>query len=141
MTMSPDELRAFLDRSHPALLGVVATVRPDGSPHAVPVWYRYDGQAVRIWSDEQRAWVRHVRRDPRVAFSVQEGEPPFAAVVMHGRAEVATRDDDEVLAEIRRITARYLGPGEVESYVAGWPDLRTIVTVRPDLIVSWKRGY
>jgi PPOX class probable F420-dependent enzyme len=141
MAMSASELRAFLDRERPALLGVAATLEEDGSPHAVPVWYRYDGEAVRIWSDEGRRWVRNVSRDPRIAFSVQELEPPYAAVVMRGRAEVTTSDDEEISAEIRRITRRYIEEGEVESYVAGWAHLRTIVTIRPGTIRSWSRGY
>jgi PPOX class probable F420-dependent enzyme len=139
--MDAAERQAFLDRTHPALLGVVATLRRDGAPHVVPVWYRYDGEAVHVWSDERRAWVRNLVRDPRVAFSVQEIEPPYAAVIMRGRAEVTTSDDEWVSAEIRRITSRYIEAAEVESYVAGWSHLRTIVTIRPDTIRSWSEGY
>jgi PPOX class probable F420-dependent enzyme len=139
--MSPSELRAFLGRTAPALLGVVGTLQEDGSPHVVPVWYRYDGEAVSIWSDEGRGWVRNVLRDPRVSFSVQEIEPPYGAVVMHGRAEVETSDDHAIDDEIRRITRRYIEEPEVESYVAGWSNLRTIVTIHPEAISSWGRGY
>jgi nitroimidazol reductase NimA-like FMN-containing flavoprotein (pyridoxamine 5'-phosphate oxidase superfamily) len=35
--VNPDELRAFLERP---LVGIVSTLRRDGSPHAVPVWFR-----------------------------------------------------------------------------------------------------
>jgi hypothetical protein len=35
---------------------------------------------------------------------------------------------------------RYVPAGGVESYIADWPDLRTIVTVVPDHIVSWPAG-
>src|SRR3712207_8687354 len=90
LPMTPDAVQGFLDRVRPALLGVVSTLLADGSPHGVPVWYRYDGAAVHIWTHEERLWVRNVRRDARVAFSVQEIEPPFAAVVMRGTAEVTT---------------------------------------------------
>jgi PPOX class probable F420-dependent enzyme len=141
MAMSASELDAFLDRTRPALVGVVGTLRRDGSPHAVPVWYRWDGEAARIWSDEGRGWVRNVLRDPRAAFSVHEIEPPYAAVVMHGRAEVATGASREIDDEIRLITRRYIDEPEVEDYVAGWAHLRTIVTIRPDAISSWTRGY
>jgi hypothetical protein len=85
--------------------------------------------------------VRHIRRDPRFAFSVQEGEPPFAGVIMHGQAEVLTSDGDDVSEEIRRISRRYIPEPEVESYVAGWPQLRTIVTLRPQRIKAWGTGY
>jgi PPOX class probable F420-dependent enzyme len=141
MSMSPAEVVAFLDRTEPALLGVVGTLRGDGSPHVVPVWYRYDGEAVYIWSDEGRGWVADLVRDPRVAFSVQELEPPYAAVVMHGSAEVRTSDGEDVSEEIRRITSRYIEPPEVENYIAGWAHLRTIVTIQPERITSWARGY
>lgn len=138
--MSAQEMEAFLGRSGPALVGVVGTLRKNGSPHVVPVWYRWDGEAVRIWSDEERAWVRNVKRDPRVAFSVQEVTPPFAAVVMHGRAEFS-RQDPEVSQEIRRITRRYLPEDEVDAYVARWPHLHGIVTIRPETIHAWAVGY
>lgn len=139
--MSADEIRAFLDRSHPALIGVVSTLSKDGSPHAVPVWYRYDGEDVSIWTHEERGWVRNLLRDSRVALSVCEGEPPFTAVVMRGRADVTTSDGQDVSAEIRRITRRYIDEQQVESYIAHWPDLRTIVRIRPLRITSWRQGY
>jgi PPOX class probable F420-dependent enzyme len=138
--MSAQEMQAFLGRTGPALVGVVGTLRESGAPHVVPVWYRWDGEAVRIWSDEERAWVRNAKRDPRVAFSVQEVTPPFAAVVMHGRAEFS-REDPEVSQEIRRITQRYLSEEEVEEYVARWPHLHGIVTIRPEAVHAWAVGY
>lgn len=141
MSMSPSEVLAFLGRTNPALLGVVGTLRTDGSPHVVPVWYRYDGAAVYIWSDEGRGWVRNLRRDPRVAFSVQETDPPYGAVLMRGKAEIRTSDDEVLTGEIRRITSRYIERSGVESYIAGWAHLHTIVTIHPEKVTSWARGY
>lgn len=139
--MRREEIQSFLDSTSPAMLGVVGTLRKDGAPHVVPVWYRYDGEAVRIWTTEERGWVTNVLRDNRVAFSVQEPEPPYAAVVMHGRAAIETSESAEVSEEIRRITRRYIAEPEVESYIAGWRDLRTIVTIRPERMSAWSRGY
>ena len=62
----------------------------DGSPHVVPVWYRWDGHDVLVWTHEERLWVRNLRRDPRVAFSVQEPKPPYGAVTVRGQAEIRT---------------------------------------------------
>jgi PPOX class probable F420-dependent enzyme len=138
--MSPQEMEEFLGRTGPALVGVVGTLRRNGSPHVVPVWYRWDSELIRIWSGEERAWVRNVGRDPRVAFSVQEVVPPFAAVVMHGRAKFTT-EDPEASQEIRRITRRYLPEAEVDEYVARWPHLHGIVTIRPETIHAWAVGY
>ena len=136
--MNDDEVRAFLDRP---LLGFVSTLRRDGSPNAVPVWYRYDGEAVRIWTEEGRGWVRNVLRDPRVSFVVAEMDAPYSGVVMRGEAAVRTRADDETAAEIRAITRRYMPADEVEGYVARWPGLDTIVTIRPSSVTGWTVGY
>ena len=141
MAMSDDTLRAFLGATAPVLVGVIGTLGADGSPHVVPVWYRWDGASAHVWSDEKRVWVRNLLGDPRVAFSVQEMGPPYVAVVMRGRAEVTTSDEVAVSDEIRRITRRYIEPDDVEEYIAGWSTLRTIVTIRPEAISSWGRGY
>src|SRR5260370_30620015 len=89
MGMSTAELEGFLVQTFPTPLGVIATLRHDGSPHIVPVWFRWDAGAVTIWSTETRTWVRNLLRDPRVAFSVQTFEAPYPAVTMRAGATVA----------------------------------------------------
>jgi PPOX class probable F420-dependent enzyme len=138
--MTPDEISSILDQASPPLLGVIATVRADGSPHAVPVWYSWDGHAVSIWTDHDRAWVRNLRRDPRVAFTAQQALPPYGAVIMRGRVEISASGAD-VDSDIRRIARRYLPEDECDAYIAAWPRLRTVVRVHPDTIHAWGRGY
>jgi predicted pyridoxine 5'-phosphate oxidase superfamily flavin-nucleotide-binding protein len=76
MSMSAAELEAFLAQTFPTPLGVIATLRRDGSPHIVPVWFRWDKGAVTIWTTETRAWVRNLLNDPRVAFSSRPSRSP-----------------------------------------------------------------
>jgi len=140
MSMSNDEFENFLAQSFPTPLGVVSTLRKDGSPHVIPVWFRWNEGAITLWTKEGRVWVNNVARDPRVAFSVQTFEAPYPAVMMRGRATITTADSGEVVAEAKAITSRYVGPDEVDGYVDDWPDLRTIVTIVPDHIVSWSAG-
>jgi PPOX class probable F420-dependent enzyme len=140
MSMSKAELEAFLAQTFPTPLGVIATLRRDGSPHVVPVWFRWDAGAVTIWTTETRGWVRNLLRDPRVAFSVQTFEEPYPAVMMRGGATVATANDAATVEQARAIARHYLAPQDVEGYVARWSDLRTIVTIIPDHIVSWSAG-
>ena len=136
MGMSEAELEAFLTRAFPAPLGVIATLRRDGSPHVLPVWFRWEAGLVRIWTSESRVWVRSVMRDSRVAFSVQTSEPGFPAVMIRGHATAVTADDDDTVQQARAIARRYLATG-YDDYVAQRPELRTIVTIAPDHIVSW----
>jgi len=138
--MSTVELEAFLAQTFPTPLGVIATLRRDGSPHIVPVWFWWNAGAVTIWTTETRVWVQNLLRDPRVAFSVQTFEEPYPAVMVRGTATIATADDAATAEEIRAITRRYIVPQDVEGYIARWPDLRTIVTIIPAHIVSWSAG-
>jgi PPOX class probable F420-dependent enzyme len=140
VSMPPEELEAFLNQSFPTPLGVVATLRSDGSPNLTPVWFRWDGSSVKIWTTDTRVWVRSLQHDPRVAFSVQTFEAPYPAVVIRGQASTTSGDDPSVLDEIRAITRRYVAPEEVEPYVSDWPALRTIVTITPQTVISWAEG-
>ena len=140
MSMSTAEQQTFLAQTFPTPLGVAGTLRRDGSPHLVPVWFRWDGAVITIWTTEERVWVRNLIRDPRAAFSVQTFEAPYPAVIMRGTATVATADDSATMAEIRAITRRYVPAEGVERYIADWPNLRTIVSIVPNHIVSWSAG-
>lgn len=136
--MIPSQAGELLRQASPPLLGVIATVRGGGAPHAVPVWYHWDGQAVSIWTGADRAWVRHLRRDCRAAFTAHQAGPPYGAVILHGRAVI---DDDADPGDIRRIARRYLPAEQCDDYIASWPQLRAIVRVRPAGIRAWNRGY
>jgi PPOX class probable F420-dependent enzyme len=124
----------------PGLLGVVCTRRPDGSPQANPVWFRFDGERIRVWTDEERRWVRNLRRDPRVAFSVHENERPWVSLTVRGRAECGAGGPAGAEEEIRRISARYLAAPEIEAYTAAWPQTKSIVIIDP-LAAFWAQAF
>jgi PPOX class probable F420-dependent enzyme len=138
--MDSEQLEALLSRVTPAPLGVVGTVRRDGSPHLAPVWYRWDGKSIKIWTAADRIWVHNLVRDPRVAFSIQKDEPPYPSAVFRGTATVESGDLPAVHGEILAITRRYVAPNEVDSYISKWPDLLTIVTISPEHVSSWSES-
>jgi PPOX class probable F420-dependent enzyme len=137
--LTPDEIAAFLNRTGPALVGVVGTLGADGYPHLVPVWYRYDGERVYIWTLETRAWVKNLARDDRAAVSVQENELTSTGVSLKGRATIRTSAEAWVTEQIWAITRRYI-PDEAEAraYIQNWQHLRTIVSLRPEKINGWR---
>lgn len=137
MSMTVDQLDAFLGRVFPTPLGTIATARRDGSPQITPVWFRWSSRRVTIWTKDSRVWVRNLMRDPRVAFAVHEDAPPFAAALIRGHATVETGQSSDIDREIHAITARYMEPNEIEAYIDAWPQLRSIVTIWPDRITSW----
>ena len=101
-----DDLLGFLAERH---LATLTTLRPDGTPHVVPVGVTYDHEArlARVITSGTSAKARHVREgQPRVAVCQVEGR---RWVTLEGAAVV--RDDHEAVAEAeRRYAERYRPP-------------------------------
>ncbi|MEX2235974.1 MAG: pyridoxamine 5'-phosphate oxidase family protein [Dehalococcoidia bacterium] len=134
--MTDEEIRAFLALP---LLGVVGTIRKDGRPHAVPVWYRHvEDSTIRIWTEENRAWVAHARRDPRVTFAVYDATRPLSgAVIISGTASFEEIPDATKSEDVRKITERYAAEDKVDYYINLWDYIKTIVTIKSDKVTGW----
>jgi PPOX class probable F420-dependent enzyme len=100
----PPEVAEFLSRPNPA---VVATRRPDGSPHTAATWYDWEDGRVLLNMDESRLRLRFMRRDPRVALTVLDADSWYRHVSLIGR--VMSIADDSDLADIDRLARRYTG--------------------------------
>ena len=100
----PAVLSDFLSRPNPA---VVATLRPDGSPHTVPTWYDWEDGRVLLNMDASRVRLGHLRRDPRAALTVLDADDWYRHVSLIGR--VVSIEDDTDLADIDRLAVRYTG--------------------------------
>ena len=50
----------------------LSTVRPDGTPHLVPTWFLWDGEALLVWSKPNAVKVRNLR--PTRALMVALGD-------------------------------------------------------------------
>lgn len=113
--MTDDEVRAFL-LGRPRT-GTLASMRPDGRPHAAPVWFDLDGERVIFTTWHASVKAANLRREPRVAFCVDDQEPPFAVVAIEGTVEV-----EEAAPDLRRwaarIAARYMGEERAEAFGA-----------------------
>jgi PPOX class probable F420-dependent enzyme len=112
-TMTDDERRRFLAEG--TRTGKLATVRADGRPHVVPIWFVLDGDDLVFTTGAESAKGRAIRRDPRVVMCVDREEPLYDYVVVEGTATVSD-DLDELLVWATRIAARYMGAGKADSY-------------------------
>jgi PPOX class probable F420-dependent enzyme len=100
----PPELDEILRRPNPA---VVASLRPDGSPHTVATWYLWDGERALLNMDESRLRLRFIRGDPRVALTVLDEGSWYRHISLLGQVVVLA--DDEGLADIDRLALHYSG--------------------------------
>lgn len=134
--MTVEERRAFLAEGHKT--AKLATVRKDGRPHVVPVWFVLDGDDLVFTTWHTAVKAANMRRDPRVSICVDEEHPPFAFVQIEGTAAIAEEAGD-LLLWATRIAERYMGPALAEAYgrrnaVKG----EFLVRVTPSKVVAQK---
>jgi PPOX class probable F420-dependent enzyme len=103
LPLSP-EVDELLRRPNPA---VVATVRPDGSPHSVATWYIWDGERILLNMDESRARLAFLRHEPRVSLTVLDAGSWYSQVNLDG--QVAELRADRELEDIDRLARHYTG--------------------------------
>ncbi|MFD4524006.1 PPOX class F420-dependent oxidoreductase [Streptomyces sp. NPDC058470] len=104
--MTDEQWRAFV--LHGTRTGKLSTVRADGGPHVAPIWFLLDGDDLVFNTSKESVKGRNLARDGRVALCVDDDRPPFAFVVLEGRAELS-EDLDELRRWAGRIGARYMG--------------------------------
>jgi PPOX class probable F420-dependent enzyme len=111
--MTFEECKAFLVGQ--VRTAKLATVRPDGRPHVVPVWFDLDGDTVvfTMWHETVKA--TNIRRDPRICLCVDEETPPFSYVQIDGVAVIST-DMDQLSYWANRIAGKYMGAELAETY-------------------------
>jgi PPOX class probable F420-dependent enzyme len=100
----PPEIEEFLRKPNPA---VVATIRPDGSPHSVATWYDLVDGLILLNLAETRARLGHIKRDPRVSLTVLDVDDWYTHVTLTG--VVQRLEDDPEFADIDRLALRYQG--------------------------------
>ncbi len=106
-----------LSSSQIALLGrmrnaILATTGPHGSPHLAPVWYLWDGEAVRISTLRTTQKVADILRDPRVALCVDD-QVAGEYLTIYGVATVV--DNPEVAELTWPLLSRYHHPDEASA--------------------------
>jgi PPOX class probable F420-dependent enzyme len=100
----PAELVEFLQRPNPA---VIATLRPDGSPHTVATWYDWEDGSILVNMDVSRRRLGFMRNDPRVSLTVIDEASWYRHVSLLGVVERIEADAE--LRDIDRLAIRYTG--------------------------------
>jgi len=132
--MTPEQLKEFLNSK--ALIDLVS-ISSDGYPHAMPVWYEWDGESFRMSTLAGSKKIRNLEKNSKAAFSIATPDLPYKAVVGRGDVELAEDTDG---AFIKRLCYRYLPQDKAEGYftmlIARGP--RTAVKLTPTWMKSWQ---
>lgn len=111
----------------------LATLMKDGSPQVTPVWCDYDGTHVRVNSAKERLKDKNMRRDKRVALSIQDPDNPYRYIAIRGTVEQITQDGAD--AHIDALAKKYLGKERYPFRAPG--EVRVIYRIRPDRVASY----
>jgi len=111
--MTKAEYREFLLRG--TKTGKLATVRKDGRPHVVPIWFDLDGDAVIFTTGGESLKYKNMKRDPRVSITIDDQTPPYSYVMIEGTVSFS-EDPGELLYWATRIGGRYMGEDQAEAY-------------------------
>ena len=111
------EMEEFLDeRGH---LARVATVRSDGMPSVVPVWFLHEKGRIFITPRARSEFYANLRRDPRTAVTIDEEANLYRKVLVEGRVDFVHEpgEDDRWRDLYRRIARRYVDDETAEHYI------------------------
>lgn len=115
----------------------LTTVRADGQPQPVPVWFLWDGESAFVASQAVAQKLRNIRGNRRVALNLHANESGGDVVRMEGTAELLPEGMPEpVLAEY---LAKYrAGIGRIglsaETFVEAYP---TVLRITPERVNVW----
>jgi PPOX class probable F420-dependent enzyme len=130
-TLAGARMRRFLEREPVVWL---STVRPDGAPHLVPIWFWWDGEAILVFSKPDAQKVRNLRRRPSVMLALGDAEDDFDVGLIEGHAELVEQPTSELLPPAhvakyaRQLQTIGLTSGE---YAATYSQVIRIVPDRP----------
>ena len=121
---------AFKDILNKRAFAHVATLMPDGSPQVTPVWWDYDGAHIRINSAKGRLKDKNMRREKRVALSIQDPDNAYRYLAVLG--EVVEITENGADAHIDALAKKYLDKDRYPFRTPG--EVRVLYKIRPDKV-------
>lgn len=98
----------WVDRNLRAVRSIwLSTTRPDGRPHATPVWFTWDGSTLYFATHRRSQKAKNLAREPWVVIHAGDGDD---VIILEGKVETVTEE-----AELDRVDAargeKYVDPG------------------------------
>lgn len=93
------------ERLRRELMMWLSTVRPDGRPHLVPVWFLWDGETILIFSQPKQQKLRNLQHNPNVVVALDTAGQGDDVVMIEGKAELL--DDPRVSTALPAYAEKY----------------------------------
>ena len=129
MVAIPEEYTGLFARG---TYGHLATVGPDGRPHAAPVWIDYDGEHLLVNTARGRRKERNVVRNPAVGVSVIDPDDFYRYLSAYG--DVTDLREDGAVEHIHELSVRYTG--EPYGNLDAEDGARVIIEITPEHVMA-----
>jgi PPOX class probable F420-dependent enzyme len=128
--MTADVLAGFLVQPH---IGVLATLRGDGRPYTVPVWWLWHDQAFWITGTTSRVWCKQLRREPRCSLCIEALQPVAGHVGVDGRARALLPPDFDIWPISRQLVDKYISDDPDDFYTNMRTEPRLLFRLEPEV--------
>ena len=152
--MTADDLAAYLEQPH---VGVIATLRRDGMPYTVPIWWlwepdeslppfeggrhSYPNGVMWITGTTSRVWCRQLQADGRASLCIESGPPVTGHVGIDGVCDTLLSTEHDIWPVSERLASKYVGLGDparadaVTAFVANMhTEPRMLFRLRPQVL-------
>lgn len=144
--MTKTEIRKFLTQG--TFTAKLATVKKNGSPHVVPIWFVLDdrkgrtrkrlGDAV-FTTYERSIKAKNIQRNNRVSICVDDQTPQYSFVTIHGIGKIYHHKQNELFKWATKIARRYVGKSNAKAYgERNSTEGAVLVRIKPTKIIAEK---
>jgi PPOX class probable F420-dependent enzyme len=136
--MSDEERQRFLSKPR---YGILNTLRSDGWPIGVPLWFDWNGETVRIFTSVVSPKMKRLQRDPRASLLVvNDLKEKESWVAFDGKVSIQDEGGLELAEELASRYWDLSDPGRQETLEL-WRKAAAalrVLELRPDRIRSHK---
>jgi PPOX class probable F420-dependent enzyme len=127
MSELKEQEKQFLDEN--PFVGIVTTLRDDGSPHSTVVWVDVEDGKPSFNTALGRAKPNHLQHDPRASLLVVDPNNAYKWVAVSGHTQLTENGAD---AQIDKLAKKYIGKDE---YPWRKPtETRVMVLIEPEKV-------
>jgi PPOX class probable F420-dependent enzyme len=115
----------------------LSTVRSDGRPHLVPVWFLWDGATFLIFSQPKDLKLRNLRHSPNVVLALETRDQGNEVVLIEGQAAVL--EGSTLKTTMPEYAGKYDALMKSMDWTADWMATKysEVVRITPTKFISW----
>ena len=115
----------------------LATIDSKGTPHLVPVWYKYVGKKFYIGTNTKTSKAKNIAKNNKVCFCIDAGVwSPIDGVMGTGEARLI-KDSDKVKKIASQILLRYFKTLKGKSAKQLLDQTDCVIEITPLRVTSW----